>query len=54
MAAADGEVRLRNPGISRAAMLDPNLMRGPALAVRRDGDALVVPLPDRALYAIIE
>ncbi len=54
VAAADGEVRLRNPGISRAAMLDPNLMRGPALAVRRDGDALVVPLPDRALYAIIE
>jgi hypothetical protein len=48
------EIRLRNSSATKATVLDANGLPTGSLTVRREGDWLVVPLPEEALYCIVE
>ena len=52
---AEGTITIVNPGLATATVLDANGMRrGAPEPLRREGGRAVVPLPENALYVILE
>jgi hypothetical protein len=51
---AKGSVSLKNPGVSRAVLLDVNGYRVRDVPVKRVGDGVTVELPREAMYLVLE
>ncbi|HEV7301696.1 MAG TPA: hypothetical protein VGN72_20325 [Tepidisphaeraceae bacterium] len=49
-----GTLEIANAALTKATRIEPNLSAGGDVAVRREGDRLIVPLPPDAMYLILE
>jgi hypothetical protein len=51
---AKGTVRLKNEGLSKATLLDPNGYAAGGVAVKREGGAVVIDLPGNTMYLVVQ